>query len=210
MFEKFIYEKKEAINESLCNEIIELFESESTEKYDGITAKGHVPDVKSTIDFAIPPYCFFEIDSSWNKICKELNKSLEENIFIYLKSLNNSHPNFIETNYKFISADYISEETYQIQKYKKGEGKYLYHEDFSIKWDEQQYRVITFLWYLNTIEEGGETELLGSINIKPECGKLLLFPASWTFPHRGKMPISHDKYILTGWFHVSKTQTTHL
>ena len=75
-----------------------------------------------------------------------------------------------------------------------------------MKWDKQQYRVITFLWYLNTVEEGGETELLGSVNIKPERGKLLLFPASWTFPHRGKMPISHDKYIVTGWFHVSKDQ----
>ena len=35
--------------------------------------------------------------------------------------------------------------------------------------------------------------------IKPEAGKLLLFPASWTFPHCGQMPISHDKYIITGW-----------
>jgi hypothetical protein len=35
-------------------------------------------------------------------------------------------------------------------------------------------------------------------------GKLLLFPASWVFPHRGKMPISEDKYIVTGWFHVTE------
>jgi hypothetical protein len=58
------------------------------------------------------------------------------------------------------------------------------------------------LWYLNTVNDGGETEILGDIIVKPEAGKLLLFPASWTFPHRGKMPISEDKYIVTGWFHV--------
>lgn len=204
MFEKFIYEKPAAVSQELCKSIIELFESDSTPSYDGVTAQGHVPHIKSTTDYAIPPNALFDNDSPWNPICKALNKSLEENICIYLKSLNHSHPNYIESNYKFISADYISEETYQIQKYNKGEGKYIYHEDFAVKWDKQQYRVITFLWYLNTVEEGGETEIMGSVNIKPVTGKLLLFPASWTFPHRGKMPISHDKYIVTGWFHICK------
>jgi len=207
MFEKFIYEKHGAVSNELCKSIIDLFDSESTPTYNGVTAKGHVPHIKSTIDYAIPPNALFDNDSSWNPICKALNESLKDNIIIYLKSLNNSHPHFIETNYKFISADYLSEETYQIQRYKKGEGKYVYHEDFNVKWESRQYRVITFLWYLNTVDEGGETEIMGSMNIKPEAGKLLLFPASWTFPHRGKMPISQDKYIVTGWFHVSSEIT---
>ena len=46
---------------------------------------------------------------------------------------------------------------------------------------------------------GGETEIWDSHKIKPECGKLLLFPSCWTFPHRGNVPISGNKYILTGW-----------
>ena len=63
-------------------------------------------------------------------------------------------------------------------------------------------RIITFLWYLNTVEEGGETEFFnGRISIKPEKGKLLLFPSTWTYIHRGNMPISNDKYILTGWIY---------
>ena len=60
-------------------------------------------------------------------------------------------------------------------------------------------RKLTFLWYINDVEEGGETEFFGNHKIKPEAGKLILFPASWTFPHCGKMPISDDKYIITGW-----------
>jgi hypothetical protein len=36
-------------------------------------------------------------------------------------------------------------------------------------------------------------------SIKPKSGKLLIFPACWTYPHRGTMPISDDKYIITGW-----------
>ena len=43
-----------------------------------------------------------------------------------------------------------------IQRYVKNHGKYIYHNDFTI--NNGNPRVITFLWYLNTIEEGGETE----------------------------------------------------
>jgi hypothetical protein len=49
---------------------------------------------------------------------------------------------------------------------------------------------------------GGETEITGYIKIKPKTGSLLLFPATWTYPHCGKMPISNDKYIITGWVYM--------
>jgi hypothetical protein len=88
-----------------------------------------------------------------------------------------------------------------IQKYDKNKGEYIYHNDFhmiSIK-----YRVITFLWYLNDIHEGGETEFWDSYKIKPTAGKIVLFPSSWTYPHRGKMPISDNKYIITNWLYIN-------
>jgi hypothetical protein len=92
-----------------------------------------------------------------------------------------------------------------IQKYNKGIGKYVYHNDFQIEnnSDKYKYRVITFLWYLNTVDEGGETEFWDSYKIKPLSGKLLLFPANWCFQHRGIMPISDNKYIITGWLYLS-------
>ena len=54
--------------------------------------------------------------------------------------------------------------------------------------------------YLNTVEEGGETEFL-YINkrIKAEQGRLIIFPAAFTHTHRGNPPIGQDKYILTTW-----------
>ena len=91
--------------------------------------------------------------------------------------------------------------TIQIQKYEKNKGQYIWHNDQRIEKMNSQYRVITFLWYLNNVEEGGETGFL-TYNVKPEIGKLLLFPSDWSYPHCGKMPISHDKYIMTGWIYV--------
>ena len=41
-----------------------------------------------------------------------------------------------------------------------------------------------------------------SIIKKPKQGSLLLFPATWTYPYSGSMPISNDKYIITGWLSV--------
>ena len=60
-------------------------------------------------------------------------------------------------------------------------------------------RYITFIWYLNDVSEGGETEMKGNIRIKPEAGKLLLFPSTWTYPHCSRPTISNDKYAIVGW-----------
>ena len=99
-------------------------------------------------------------------------------------------------------------ETYNfmIQKYLKGIGKYVYHNDFHLEKDSDmcKYRVITYLWYLNSIDEGGETEFWNSYKIKPQAGKLIMFPATWCFQHRGIVPISDNKYIITGWFYVNR------
>ena len=54
--------------------------------------------------------------------------------------------------------------------------------------------------YLNTVEEGGETEFL-YINkrVKAKQGTFIIFPAAFTHTHRGNPPIGQDKYILTTW-----------
>jgi len=62
-------------------------------------------------------------------------------------------------------------------------------------------RMLTFLWYINDVEEGGETQFWKNVKIKPTVGKLVLFPASWTYPHKANIPISHDKYVITGWIY---------
>ena len=113
----------------------------------------------------------------------------------------NSLPN-IEKYSDFFDCEYFIE-LFIIQKYDKGKGKYIYHNDSMIDYINKKSRIFTFIWYLNDVNEGGETEFI-NFKIIPEKGKLLVFPASFIFPHCGNMPISDDKYILTGWIYSSQ------
>jgi hypothetical protein len=193
----YLYINNISISKELCNDIISLFEKE--EKNKGITQAGFNPDVKETFDFVIP-----HTNKKWEKIHKFLQNEISRNLQKYINNLNNNldlrnvTQNTIN-NYNFFSNSNFYHTTYQIQKYEANKGKYIYHNDFQIAKETNKYRIITFLWYLNNVNIGGETEFNGKILVKPETGKLIFFPATWTYPHCGKMPISNDKYILTGW-----------
>lgn len=64
--------------------------------------------------------------------------------------------------------------------------------------DDRASRYMVFLWYLNDVAEGGETEFceLG-IKVAPRTGRLLMFPPYWMYQHAGRAPLSGDKYILS-------------
>jgi hypothetical protein len=194
--ENLIYTYNHAISPVLCKTIIEMYEKEE-DRYNGVTAGGYIPSKKDTIDFVIPN----EV-SRWERIYSLLNKELAINIKKYLNHLNVIH------NFDILSSHYMGAflqyDSFMIQKYIKNKGKFEYHHDFICEYEKSRHRVITFIFYLNDVIDGGETEIWGHTHIKPTAGKLLLFPASWTFPHCGKMPISSDKYIITGWLYVNK------
>ena len=61
-------------------------------------------------------------------------------------------------------------------------------------------RFLSFFWYLNDVEEGGET-VFKDLKIKPSKGKLVIFPPLWMYPHKGNPPISGSKYILSTYLH---------
>lgn len=62
-------------------------------------------------------------------------------------------------------------------------------------------RQLVALWYMNTVEgPGGETEFaLQEASVKPEEGKLVLFPPFWTHIHRAVTMDKGAKYIATTW-----------
>jgi len=198
----YIYTKQNSISPDLCKQIISMYESQHG-KYEGVTSSGLNKNIKDTTDFIIP-----KTDDKWRKIDDFLQRELTKNVRTYINDITNdiakstSDLRTSASQFSLFHTDRLSVDTILIQRYYKGKGKYIKHNDFLINWDEKKYRVVTFLWYLNDVNEGGETEFWGSHKIKPEVGKLILFPACWSFPHAGLIPKSHDKYILTGWLYL--------
>ena len=79
-----------------------------------------------------------------------------------------------------------------------GQGYHAWHSENTRH--ELQGRVVTWMIYLNDIEDGGETEFLHQEKrFKPTKNTLLLWPAAYTHLHRGNPPLKQRKYILTGW-----------
>jgi hypothetical protein len=199
MIPNYFHINEHSLSKELCIDIINLFENEN--KYPGTTISGINKDIKDTMEVLIPTNSNSPL---FKKLRSLLDKELNDNVKKYVNNINNFVYNSEENSshkYNAIS-DFLIFDTMQIQKYDKQKGRYVYHHDFMIYEKEKKYRVITFIWYLNNVEEGGETEFWKDYKIKPTAGKLVLFPSSWTFPHRGKMPISDDKYIITGWVYT--------
>jgi len=205
LIDTFIYLNKNSISHELCDDLIKLFEEETDSKYEGVTQAGLNKDIKDTTDFVIP-----KINEKWSKIHDFLEKELKTNLKKYYIQLNKYDEKSGYSNngqksskkYKMLNYEKFEAANFMMQRYIKNTGRYIYHDDFAIEYNNSRRRIVTYLWYLNDVEEGGETEFWGNYKIKPEKGKLLLFPACWTFPHCGKMPLSNNKYIITGWVYV--------
>ena len=199
MIMDYIYQNNNSLCSELCKEIIEIFENDKN-KHDGLTIGGINKKVKDTMDLNI-----YKTDNKWLEVCNFLETELTYNLKIYSENINKKYKNVngFDNSYEVLNKN-IEITPFMVQRYIKNEGKYIYHNDFNIDYKKKTYRVLTYLFYLNDVVEGGETEFFGGdIKIIPKAGKLIIFPASWTFPHCGKMPISSNKYIITGWIYNS-------
>lgn len=188
----FIKTYQNSLGNLLCEDIIKIFKK-TPNKLDGITGAGINKDFKDTTDLHSHD---LQEDKEWVIIEGILRKELNTKLMMYYYDINEGNM----VNSVFNPYPISSDSGFQIQEYKAKQGHYhSVHNDFEN--NEQGFRTLTYLWYLNDVKEGGETMFYKDMKIKPETGKLLIFPALWTYPHQGLMPISNDKYILTGWIY---------
>lgn len=93
--------------------------------------------------------------------------------------------------------------TMKLQKISPGGGYHVWHCEQG-NGPHNSRRVLTYMLYLNSLGDGdgGETEFLyQKKRYKPEKNTLLLWPATYTHPHRGGLVLGNKyKYIITGWF----------
>lgn len=86
----------------------------------------------------------------------------------------------------------------KLQRTAVGGGYHVWHSEHAKGMNRN--RLLTYILYLNDVDEGGETEFLYlHKRYKPKKGTLIISPSNFTHTHRGNPPLSNTKYILTGW-----------
>ena len=177
----FIHVEYNTLSEEFCNRIIGKFETDNRKQQGKLgSGKNSVVnvDIKDSIDLMISGLEDWRDEdevlfNSVNKCSQKYrNKNLLEDIKIP------------------ILLDTMSDTGYQIQKTSPNSG-YTWHDDFDPSYDNTSsagIRVLSFIWYLNDVSEGGYTEFIDGTKIQPERGKFLIFPSTWNFIHRGFPP----------------------
>lgn len=190
MFKDLIYEKQNAITKQECAEFIKWFWSNT--------------------DLHVQGKVYGGVDAS----------SLSNTVNLDRKNTTQAYPKpedpISDTITKIIFSGYdeyasklpvpqgqpLCATTYSIRVYRKGEGKFLEHVDQSA--GPNVTRIFGVILYLNTVDDGGETYFLDyNLKIKPEAGKLLIFPCNYLYRHQGNIPISDDKYIVTAFINFA-------
>jgi prolyl 4-hydroxylase len=92
-------------------------------------------------------------------------------------------------------------EPVKVQHYKPNEGFLEWHTERAFSVPPYSARHLVYMTYLNDVTDGGETEFYHQkIKVQPKKGLTLIWPADWTYTHRGITSLTQEKYIVTGWF----------
>ena len=169
----------------LCQKLIELFEDNNSNVEDQTTGM-------YTKDFLKRKGTEMEISTN-SEFIRLYNRVVLDGIFysleLYKKQTGDIH-DVIHMN-----STECTLEKFRLRKYKQNDGFFSSHIDIINSDTSNRFLVIMF--YLNTVQDGGETLFthLG-INVKPKEGRVLIFNPSFMFPHTGNTPLSDDKFTL--------------
>lgn len=177
----FIFEKRQALPDFLCRDMIRRFEASQNEQYAGRIGQAVSLDdsIKRSTDLVV----------SGKERWKDVDNNLFRSLGLALKEFREAFPYF---------KGPFKDMGYAIQRTLPGE---FYHWHIDGGSHEFSQRQLVAVWYLNDVAgPGGETEFLfQDVKVKPEEGKLVLFPPFWTHEHRGVTLETGVKYIATTW-----------
>lgn len=177
---EFIYEIKNALPKEECEELIQRFLKDDKRK-PGTVGGGKIDhEVRKSTNLWIEPE-----NEVWGETAKKM-------FDIFVKGLDKYGHHLVDNNYityatgSNLFGKELRFESPFINESKEGE-YYHWHTDDFTKQHEKARRSFSCLIYLNTLEEdqGGCTEFMCGKKVRPEQGKMLIFPATWTYVHRG-------------------------
>jgi hypothetical protein len=190
MDDRFIWIEEDSLTHEFCDHIIQKYEVESFKSI-ATTIGGYSNVLQATEVNITNLEGWIEEDTH---LFKTLNKGLDK-YRVFLK----------DTLMIDFTADMLIDSGYKIKSYSGDNGdRFDWHQDYC---SDDSYgpgasRYLSYIWYLNNVE-GGETEFVNGFSVKPEVGKLLIFPSTWTYIHRGKTPPpGTTKYICSGFLYA--------
>ncbi len=176
----FIFERPGALPPAFCEEVIRRFEANPGQQRPGVigqTGETH-QQIKKTSDLVVSD--------------KENWKDVDQMFFHCAAAALNE----FRASYTYFQGPF-KDMGYQVQRYREGEYYHWHIDGGSHQFGQRQ---LVLLWYLNSVEQGGETEFFyQDIAVTPEPGKLVLFPPFWTHEHRARPILKGVKYIATTW-----------
>lgn len=217
----FIASFPDALSRAHCEELIARFEA-SPEKRPGRTGQGLDLEKKHSIDLCLSGAPELQADLA------RLGEAVLRCLVTYVRrfpflvagavatSIRGDDGALLELTHERIAVLDDAELTrvvthlyrlgdVNVQRYRAGQGGYhhWHSEIYPHPHDPSQdslHRVLFFLLYLNDVTDGGETAFYyQGTKILPRAGTLLLAPAGFTHTHKGHVPRSGDKYVVTSW-----------
>lgn len=223
----FIHIQDDVLSPEFCRQLIDSFET-SQHQVDGRTGGGVDPDKKRSKDIYLNQHPEF------HPMLQQVVAKTSEQLYAYFAKyffaligpigLTVKHPktgqpvkltaeNFQEVGLPNLPN--LVQYLFRIgeinaQKYAKQNGGYPYwHSEVypQAGHNDALHRMLLFMFYLNDVEEGGETDFYyQQVSVKPKAGRIVIAPAYFTHTHRGCIPKSNDKYILTSWVLFNRSE----
>jgi len=162
------------LTEDLCYNLIELFED--SQKHHEYLNEDYKP-------------CFTQLN---------INNSNPEIVPFLVKQVQKSYGKYsVELNKKFLPRLKLLEE-FRIKRY-LANGEERFDEHVDVVNHQSAKRCLAFLFYLND-NDGFTNFPEQEVKIEPKCGRVLVFPPTWEYPHAG-LPPTNTKYILSTYIH---------
>lgn len=179
---------------SFCDQLVKIH-NETPHKGEGIIGNFGVDKTrKESIDSS-----FFPDTLNW----LEYGKVLQDCVDKYL------------TKYKYAKGQKLCiNDLFNVQYYPPGGGYKMWHSERNDSSEINLTRHLVFMTYLNDVTgkdcEGGTEFFYQDVKIAAEKGLTLIWPSDWTHTHKGIVSENNEKYIVTGWIHLSKTNQFNL
>ena len=187
---EFIYECEDVFPVSFCNRVIEKFEK-SDLKFKGQIGSAHLnSSKKKSIDLMIydePEWV--EEEKYFHVMIRKAMKKYET--FLSKMDVDNEVKKDMS---ELLMNSHIH--TPQIQRTEPGQYYHWHHDQPFVP---PNWQLFTYIIYLNDVEKdsGGTTDFSCGKIIQPKVGKIVFFPCTFTYFHRGKTLEKGIKYIAT-------------